>query len=398
MIAPKNQEVNLGREVNFSPSPHTKRTAIEAFETDASEDYSLSGLERYLTTDASRLTLKWESSKVGNNKVIVGVNTYLPLDASRGCFSLELPHEKKSPKDGNNSARIALFRLATTLSRLSPRIRQLDLEGFGSKEHNESVALLEIEDVFEAFSRNKSWKSITVIRTWNCDMNSCRRLRLNEYPQGLEEVYVHDPKGSVLSSSIFQMTSRSKKLGRFYVFDSCDKTNRSNDNNNNDVDHNNNNNNNYINRHRFNGSRMTASAIDTLCEVLSASNRLLEMSQLPFREILQLPEKEFRKIVEATTKTPNSLKILGTLRFPVVPPFQVSRLTILATRSETLRFYLLYKRSLEILRNPSKRKLAPFVLQNCQATRRSTEQYLPYSQNDLLFAMLQDSLQGILER
>ena len=391
MIVVKNQELDLERAVNSSPLLLTnKRTAIDAFDTDASDNDSLSGLEQYLTADASRLTLKWELSKSNKSKLIVGVNTYLPLDASRGCFSLELPHEKKSPKDGNDSTRIALFRFVSTLSRLSPRIRQLDLEGFGSKEHNESV---DIEDVFEAFSKHKSWKSVTIIRTWNCDMNSCRRLRLNEYPQGLEEVYVHDPKGSVLSSSIFQITSRSKKLGRFYIFDCCDKTNRSNDNNNNDARHNN-----HINRHRFNGSRMTASAIDTLCEVLSASNRLLEMSQLPFREILQLPEEQFCKIVEATTKTPSSLKISRILRFPVVPPFQVSRLTILATRSETLRFYLLYKRSLEILRNPSKRKLAPFVLQNCQTTRRSTKQYIPYGKNDLLFAMLQDSLQGILER
>ncbi len=398
MIAPKNQELELGKEVKVLSSPFAKRSASNAFDTDASDSDSLADLGKFLTADAARLTLKWESSE---KRLILGEDTYLPLDASRGCFSLELSNEgsrQRSPKEihhCNYTIRNILFEMVSKISRLSPGISQLDLEGFGRNNNSILETTLDIEDIFEAFAKNKSsvWKKITVLRTWNCDMNSDYgnqnfALWNDEYPEALEEVYVHDPKGSVLSSSIFHVASRSKNLGRFYVFDSCDEANwRNHDEGNFN-----------INPHRFNGSRLTPSSIEALCELLSSPNRLLEMSQLPFREILQLGESEFCRILEATTKTPNSLKLnLGTLRFPVVPPVMVSRLTILATRSETLRFYLLWKRSLEILRNPSKKLFVPFVLQKFQA-KKDNKQYIPYGKTDLVYAMLQDSLQGILER
>ena len=414
----KSQEHDWDEQMGDVSPPSLARIATDnsVFDTDDDTDGSnwfendpLLDLERFLPADTSRLTLKWEPSE---GKIIVGINTYLPLDVGRGCFALKSaeatslsPHLPKDIRYRADSDRKLLFRLVSKIALLSPWIRQLDLEGFGGGQ--DFGATLDIEDVFEAFAREESspWRmgTLVVLRTWNCDMNSirgnqCFGLAEDEYPEGLEEVYVHNPKGSIISSSIFKIASRSKKFNRFYVFDSYDKTNVSNSNDEN-VIHN-------SNPYRFNGSRLTQSSIDAFCKVLSAANHLLEINQLPFRELLQLSETEFCKILEATTKTPNALLMIqsynpdsenGTnLRFPVVPPRTISNLTILATRSETLRFYLLWKRSLEILRKPSARGLAPLVLQNCQI-QKSIRQYIPYGKNDLIFAMLQDSLEGILE-
>ena len=408
-------------------------------------DDPLRGLERFLTKDTSRLNLKWEHSvdfinnSNSNRKLIVGSNNYLPLDGC-GCFSLDIPTRKPlqspSPKERQHcgtSARELLFRLVSKIAILSPYIRELDLEGFGNGNSNHhpatdpaleasqgnnnstnaatTTATLDIEDVFEAFAREESsaWRSgfLSVLRTWDCDMNShygkhCFELAEDEYPEGLEEVYVHNPKGSVLSSSIFKIASRAKKLSQFYVFDGYDTVDDDDtDSNRGPIRRTNNN-----NPHRFNGSRLTQSSIDTICEVFSSTNQLLEMNQLPFRELLQLREAKFCRILEAitislreTTAAPREPGPRGgniNLRFPIAPPGIHSGLSILATRSEALRFYLLWKRSLEVLRNPRKKVICPLVLEKCQK-RKSTKQWIPCNQIDLLFAMLQDSLEGILE-
>ena len=131
------------------------------------------------------------------------------------------------------------------------------------------------------------------------------------------------------------------------------------------------------------------------------------MNQFPFRELLQLPEADFCQILTATTSSPNSIPVLLSRREPPALRFPLSTtkatakqtrstLAVLTTRSEALRFYLLWKRSLEVLRNPQKRSLSPRVLKACQR-RKSTNQWIPCNQIDLLFAMLQDSLEGILE-
>lgn len=376
-------------------------TSLTESESDSSLDYELDGsissennvlwgLGHCMSDKASRLTLKLEQGEdCCCCKIMVGMNTYLPLDAGRSCYSFDIT----SASNESRCRKKALHHLISQIISLAPCIRQLDLEGFGGS--------LDIEDVFEAFAEEElsPWRTgrLEILRTWNCDMNSKRGnksfyLAEDEYPLGLEEVYVHNPKGSVLSSSIFRITSRSKSLCRFYVFDGFNKNDRSSYDD--DVS------NHHYPQHQSNGSRLTKSSIDALCEVLSATNRLREMNQLPFRELLQLPEDEFSRILEATTKTFSIRKsynaeFMANLRFPIIPPAMVSRLTVLASRSEALRFYLLWKRSLEILRNPSKRCLSPMVLQNCQK-RKSMRQYISYSKNDLIFAMLQDSLEGIL--
>jgi hypothetical protein len=412
----------------------------------------LRGLERFLTNDTTRLNLKWEHSVVfsnnsnSNRKIIVGTNNYLPL-GGRGCFSLEIPPRKTlqspspSPKERQQhgaSARELLFRLVSKIVILSPYIRELDLEGFGNSNSNHhrgfdpaleasqgnnnstnATTTLDIEDVFEAFAREESspWRSgfLVVLRTWDCDMNShygnnCFELAEREYPEGLEEVYVHNPKESILSSSIFKIASRAKKLNRFYVFDGCDRADDDGTDNNDAAVTNNNRGpgrrTNSNNPHRFNGSMLTQSSIDTIYEVFSSTNQLLEMNQLPFRELLQLREAEFCRILEATTissrKTTAVPRVPGprggsiNLRFPIALPRMHSGLSILATRSEALRFYLLWKRSLEVLRNPQKKGICPLVLEKCQK-RKSTKQWIPCNQIDLLFAMLQDSLEGILD-
>ena len=401
-------------------------------------DDPLCGLERFLTKDTTRLNLKWEHSvdfinnTCSNRKLIVGSNNYLPL-GGRDCFSLEIP-TRKSLQSPSASARELLFRLVSKIAILSPCIGELDLEGFGKSNSNHlcgfdpalkaakgnnnstdvvtTTTTLDIEDVFEAFAREESspWRSgfLSVLRTWDCDMNShygnhCFELAEYDYPEGLEEIYVHNPKGSVLSSSIFKIASRATKLNRFYVFDGYDTVDDDGtDNNRGPVRRTNNN-----NPHRFNGSRLTQSSIDTICEVFSSTNQLLEMNQLPFRELLQLREAEFSRILEATTissrETTAAPRVpsprvgsITNLRFPIAPPRMRSALSILATRSDALRFYLLWRRSLEVLRNPRKKGLCPLVLEKCQK-RKSTKQWIPYNQIDLLFAMLQDSLEGILE-
>ena len=369
-----------------------------SFEIDALQD-----LEQRLSDNVSRLTLKWEQSKDGcHSKIMVGINTYLPLSIGRSCYSLEITASNETDTSSKSSARTLLFRLVSKIVSLSPCIRQLDLEGFGSSSNGDETNFekaLDIEDVFEAFAQEElsPWRNgrLMVLRTWNCDMNSNRGnesfdMAKGKYPRGLEEVYVHNPKGSVLSSSIFKILSRSEKLCRFYVFDGFDKSDNSNSDGNFSDPHNN------YPQHQFNGSRLTQSSIDALCEVLSSTNRLREMNQLPFRELLQLPEEKFTKILEATTQTRNTIGSTTNLRFPIQPPATVSRLTILASRSDSLRFFLQWKRSLEILRNPLTRHLSPLVLRKCQK-RKSMHQYIPYSKNDLIFAMLQDSLEGILK-
>lgn len=412
-------------------------------------------LERFLVSDTTRLILKWEKGSVDNSnrnsscsndngigigigKIILGTNTHLPL-GGRGCFSLDVPQRRplqsllpapsssssssllpKKRQEHAASARELLFRLVSKITILSPRIRQLDLEGFGGNRRHETdknthTALdidsdidLDIEDVFEAFARNESssWRNgfLAVVRTWDCDMDSHRGndgfgMAEHEYPEGLEEVYVHNPRGSVLSSSIFKIARKAPKLHRFYVFHGY------NDANGGEEQQRRRSNNGFGNPHRFQGSRLTRSSIDAICEIFSSTNQLLEMNQLPFRELLQLPDADFCQVLTATTSSPNSIPVLLSRREPPALRFPISTskakqtrstLAVLATRSEALRFYFLWKRSLEVLRNPQKRSLSPRVLELCQR-RKSTKQWIPCNQIDLLFAMLQDSLEGILE-
>lgn len=481
---------NFMGELIEQESLRSRRDADNGIERDSSIGDPLQGLEEFLTTDTNRLNLKWvearqgraEERKLSKNlgKILVGTNTYLPL-GDRACFSLDIPipqpeSASSSSFSSSNSARELLFRLISKTVILSPYVEQLDLEGFGTRriagkrtKDRFPCITLDIEDVFEAFAGNKSstWRNgcLSTIRTWDCDMNSHRGNHLfdladDEYPMGLEYVYVHSPRGGVVSSSIFKITTNAPKLHRLYIFrgqhdDNEDDSDGDNDNDNGDNDNNNNNDNdanpedgndghddnanesdendaneggvftNNTNRttervattsiykpNRFNGSRLTPSSIEAICEVLSSRNQLLEMNQLPFRELLQLPETDFRQILRATatTRTPaavsrreplvKQLDRRTELRFPVdrntARTKMTSNLTILATRSEALRFYLLWKRSLEVLRDTEKRSLYPLVLEKSQE-RKSMLQWISCNQIDLLYAMLQDSLESMLK-
>lgn len=443
-------------------------------------------LEEFLSNDTTRLNLKWEQphrqlpengSNHSNNtcaKILLGTNTYLPL-GDRACFSLDIPHPPSpsplSPcQQKEPSARGILFRLVSKIVTLSPRIKHLNLEGFGCKKAEkgpkrpsptdsapiQKTGTLDIEDVFEAFAGNEAstWRTgfLATIETWDCDMDSHHGnhsfdLAEHEYPKGLEYVFVHSPRGSVVSASIFKITARAPKLHRLYInqghneddddfLSEDDSDSDSDDDDDDDVDDWNDNNadtdsirrsrrlgpsDSNSNRtndgnkvYRFDGSRLTKSSIEAICEVLSSPNQLLEMNQLPFRELLQLPEADFCHILKATTIT----RIPGTaapsgrvspvrygyerakLRFPIdrnaARAKMTSNLTFVATRAEALRFYLLWKRSLEVLRDTEMRSLYPLVLEKCQE-RKSMLQWIPCNQNDLLFAMLKDSLESMLK-
>jgi len=247
--------------------------------------------------------------------------------------------------------------------------------------------------------------------------NHCFDLQEYEYPEGLEEVYVHDPKGNILSSSIFKIATRAQKLNRFYVFkgynNNYDDAEDGGSDDDSDDDANDAAGRRVENRshlQQFNGSWLTHSAIDSICDLFASTNKLLEMNQLPHRELLQLPCPEFCRILEATriSRTAGSTATTTRPRYlmtaaeeapsqtqTAVPPSFV----ILATRSEALRYSLLRKRSLEILRDPQKGGLFPLVLETCgkrNSIQHCIKQWIPVNRNDLLFGMLKDSLEGIL--
>lgn len=403
----------ISREVS---NPEGNDESRKKFKWHVDED-PFEGLGRVITNDTVALFLKWEQSvDHGNSRLVVG-DSHCTSPFVCGGFCLNVPKRHltqgssslPSPlkeHQNNNSTRELLFRLVLQIVILSPYIQRLHLVGFGGNggKHKSSHDALDIEDVFEAFAREElsTWRNgfLGYLTLSDCDMNSHNgnhffNLAEHEYPEGLEKITVFRPRGNVISSSIFRIASKSIKFNRFDV-SLCGKTDNSNTGNTAS--------NNRSRPHRLNGHRLTQTSMDAICEVFSSTNQLLDMNHLPCRELFQLPEAEFNRVLEATTisrielarQLSHNQLTRRNLQFPTMTGAKMaSKFTIVSNRFDTLRYYLLRKRCLEVLRNPDKRGLSPLVLEKCQEWKKF-RQAIRYNHTDLLFAMLKDSLEGML--
>ena len=118
---------------------YLSHTSLTESESDSSLDYDVDGsisseknviwgLGHYMSDKVSRLTLKLEQGEHDCCcKIMVGMNTYLPLDAGRSCYSFDITSASNESRYRNKALRL----LVSQIISLAPCIRQLDFEGFG---------------------------------------------------------------------------------------------------------------------------------------------------------------------------------------------------------------------------------------------------------------------------